>query len=150
MRRSIFVAAVAGVVMAWAPAVGAATETETTHLKNETETFTEDTVCLGEATITITYNAVFHTTENKNGSVMTGTITGKFEADPTAAGEPNYKGRFTQTFREIVNKKGETAGFTFSVRGKATDGSGRIRIHQVAHITTNKNGTSVEFEKTKC
>ena len=150
MRRSILLAALAGVLMAVAPSAGAETETSTEHLKNETETFTEDTVCLGEATITITYNAVFHTTENKNGSVMTGSINGKFEADPTAAGEPTYKGRFSQTFREIVTKNGETSGFTFSVRGKATDGSGRLRIHQVAHITTNKNGTTVEFEKTKC
>ena len=150
MRKSILVAAMAGVLMAAIPAVGAQTETSTEHLKNETETFTDDLPCVGEATITITYNAVFHTTENKNGTHMTGTLTGKFEADPTAAGEPNYKGRFTQWFGENVNKQGETGTFTFSITGKATDGSGRIRFHQVAHLTTNKNGTTVEFDKTKC
>ena len=149
MRRRIGLLAV-GLVLLLFPSMGVAAETTTEHLKNETETFTDELPCVGEAVITITYNAVFHTTENRNGSHVTGTLTGKFEADPTAAGVPSYRGRFTQWFGENLNRRSQNATFTFSVTGRATDGSGRIRFHQVAHITTNKNGTTVEFDKTRC
>ena len=149
MRRAVGLLAVGAVVIALVgPASGAETTTE--HLKRETETFTDELPCVGQAVLTITYNAVFHTTENKNGEHMTGTLTGKFSADPVESGVPNYTGRFTQWFGSNVRDDGSTETFTFSVTGKASDGSGRIRFHQVAHATENKNGTIVEFDRTKC
>ena len=150
MRKAMALVAGAGLLLALSAPSGLATETTTEHQKRTTETFTEQLPCVGEAVITITYNAVFHTTENKNGSHVTGTLTGKFSADPVAEGIPNYVGRFTQWFGENLNKKTENATFTFSVTGRAVDRSGRIRFHQVAHITTNQNGTVVEFDKMSC
>lgn len=150
MRRALGLGAAALMVGALVGPPAAATETTTEHLKRVTETFTDVAPCVGEAVITITYNAVFHSTENANGEHFTGTLTGKFEADPLEAGLPNYTGRFTQWFGSNVRADGSTETFTFSVTGKASDGSGRIRFHQVAHLTTNKKGTIVEFDRTKC
>ena len=150
MRKVLATMAAAGLLLALSAPSGLATETTTEHQKRATETFTDVLPCVGEAEITITYNSVFHTTENKNGFHVTGTITGKFTADPLAAGVPNYVGRFTQWFGENVNRKSENGTFTFSITGRAVDGSDRIRFHEVAHITINKNGTSVEFDKASC
>ena len=58
--------------------------------------------------------------------------------------------RFTQWFGENVNRNSENGTFTFSITGRAVDGSDRIRFHEVAHVTINKKGTVVEFDKTSC
>ena len=150
MRKVLASMAAAGLLLALGAPSGLATETTTEHQKRTTETFTDELPCVGEAVITITYNAVFHTTENRNGSHVTGTLTGKFAADPTTAGVPNYVGRFTTWFGENVNRQAENGTFTFSITGRAVDRSDRIRFHAVAHITINKNGTIVEFDKTSC
>ena len=151
MKKALATTATAALLLVLSAVNGLATETVTEHQKRTTETFTDEFPCLGgEAVITITYNGVFHITENKNGQHVTGTTTGKFVADPVAEGVPNYTGRFTQWFGENLNKRTQNGTFTFSVTGRAVDGSGRVRFHVVAHITTNRNGTIVEFEKASC
>ena len=148
MRRILYCFAAGAVALALAvPA--SATETVTEHEKRATETFVDELPCVGEATITITFNAVFHLTENSKGFHVTFTSAGKFVADPTDPTLPTYRGRFTQWFGEHSTEKVEGGTFTFSVTGKGDDGS-RIRFHEVAHFTVNKNGLIVEFEKPKC
>ncbi|MDQ4145458.1 MAG: hypothetical protein M3198_17295 [Actinomycetota bacterium] len=149
-RRITAVAAAAGLLMTVGGSPGLATETTTEIIKRATETFNDDLGCLGPASITITYRGVFHETENKRGDHYTGTLTGKFTADPEGAGLPDYAGRFTTRFGGNFREDGRTETFMLSITGRATDGSGRMRFHQLVHVTKNRNGTSVEFEKTKC
>ena len=150
MRRTKVVAVVAGVLLTVTSSPGLATETTTEHIRRATETFTDELGCLGAATITITYRGVFHTTENDRGEHYSGTLTGTFKADPVTEGLSNYTGRFTSRFGGSLRENGSTETFMLSIRGRAVDGSGRMRFHQIAHITTNKKGTVVEFDKTKC
>src|SRR5215207_6122662 len=65
-------------------ATGAGAVTETQHVHGVTETFQEVNPCTGDpATITITYNGVFHITTAPNGSEhVTGTQTGTFTIVP--------------------------------------------------------------------
>ena len=131
-----------------APAVGATTETE--RVKNETETFIDRIPCLeGRARITITYNGVFHFTENRNGSHFTGTLTGTVVANPLTPGVPTYRGHFTQWFGDNSNPRTSNGCFTFNVNLKASDGS-RIKFHQNAHFIENRNGVVVGFDKIRC
>ncbi len=149
MKRIVYsLVAGAGALALMVPAAFG-TETVTEHEKRATETFVDELPCVGEATITITYNSIFHSTENKKGHHVTFTITGKFVADPTDPTLPSYRGRFTQWFGERSTEKVEGGTFTFSVTGKGDDGS-RLRFHEVAHFTVNENGLIVEFDKTKC
>ena len=130
------------------PAAGAVTETE--HFKNATETFIDRIPCVGgRAEITITYNGVFHSTETRNGSHFTGTLTGRVVANPLRAGLPTYRGRFTQWFGDNSNPKTSNGCFTFNVRLRASDGS-RVKFHQNAHFVENINGLAVGFDKFRC
>lgn len=129
-------------------ALGAATETE--HLKNQTETMIDILPCVGgRAEITITYNAVFHTTETSNGIHSTGTIAGTVVADPLRAGVPTYRGHFTQWFGENVNRNASNACFTFNVSLRANDGS-TVRFHENAHFIANNSGVELFFDKMHC
>ena len=150
MKRVLLSGAVFALVAALSgPALAATTVTE--HEKRATETFVDELPCVGEAEITITYNAVFHMTENSRSFHTTATLAGRFVADPLDASLPTYRGRFTQRFGENgrISEPHENGTFTFSVTGRAADGS-RIRFHEVAHFTVNDNGLIVEFVKTRC
>ena len=152
MRRKLFALAVSvPLLVRMVPMQAhAAATTETETLKNVTETFVDSVPCLsGRARITITYNAVFHFTETRNGAHFTGTITGTFVADPLTAGVPTYRGHFTQWFGDNQNRNTQNGCFTFNVIGKADDGS-KIKAHENAHFTRNRNGVTVEFDKFRC
>jgi hypothetical protein len=121
-------------------------ETFTVTVKDVTETFPEVNPCTGvPGTVTITYNAVFHFTETKNGVHLTGTTTGVFH--------------FAQWFGENYNPNIDNATFTFNVVGKGSDGS-RLNFHVVSHVTAETidfttdpptfEGVRVEFERARC
>jgi hypothetical protein len=135
-------------------------ETFTVTVKDVTETFPEVNPCTGvPGTVTITYNAVFHFTETKNGVHLTGTTTGVFTFVPDDPAEPTYTGHFAQWFGENYNPNIDNATFTFNVVGKGSDGS-RLNFHVVSHVTAETidfttdpptfEGVRVEFERARC
>jgi hypothetical protein len=118
--------------------------TETIHETFDTTVF--DTACTGAVVpIHITGRSVFHITEFADGRYhLTGTEVGRFTT--TDAGI-TYTGRFTTWFGENSNTKSFNGTFTFSARGKGSDGS-RIRLKGVAHVTVNARGdVTSEFER---
>lgn len=159
LRRSVLVACAVALLILPGSSAFAQAQTFTETLKDQTETFIDELPCVGQAEITITYNAVFHFTETANGTHMTGTLTGTFVADPLDPSLPTYTGRFTSWFGENHNPNMANATATFSVRGRAEDGS-RLNFHVVAHITAETidfstdpptvTGLRVEFEKPRC
>jgi hypothetical protein len=159
LRRSVLVACALALLILPASSAFAQAETFTETVKDETETFIDEFPCVGPAEITITYNGVFHFTENANGVHFTGTTTGTVVADPLDPSLPTYTGRFTQWFGENHNPNMANATFTFSVRARAEDGS-TVNFHVVAHVTAETVDTStdpptvtglrVRFEKPRC
>jgi hypothetical protein len=135
--------------------------TFTDVIKGETETFTDVVPCresLGAYDITITQNGVFHVTAagiNEETEELiapyhvTGTFTGTFAAVPSDGTGPTFTGRFTQWFGENANLNSHNGTFTFSVRGRGSDGS-VIRFNVVAHFSVSATGVTVEFEKPRC
>ena len=131
---------------AWAN--GATTFTQ--HQHHAVQSFTDVVPCKGRAHITITYNAVFHGTINKNGSWFTGTMTGTFRATTLAAPSVTYTGHFTQWFGDENNRQNEVEHSTFNVHGTGSDGS-RVDFHENDHVTVNANGTvTVSFDHVIC
>jgi hypothetical protein len=159
LRRSVLVACASALLILPGSSAFAQAQTVTETVKNQTETFIDELPCVGQAEITITYNGVFHITETANGTHVTGTLTGTFVADPLDPSLPTYTGRFTQWFGENHNPNMANATFTFSVRGRAEDGS-TVNFHVVAHVTAETVDTStdpptvtglrVRFEKPRC
>jgi hypothetical protein len=160
LRRSVLVACASALLILPGSSAFAQAQTVTETVKNQTETFIDELPCVGQAEITITYNGVFHITETANGTHVTGTLTGTFVADPLDPSLPTYTGRFTQWFGGNDNANMDNMTVTFSVRGRAEDGS-RVNFHVVAHVTagtidfstdppTVVTGVRVEFEKARC
>jgi hypothetical protein len=133
--------------------------TFTDTIKNETETFTDVVPCredLGLYEITTVANGVFHVTaagfEGEDPIApyhLTGTFTGRFSAVPADGTGPTFSGRFTQWFGENANVNSHNGTFTFSVRGRGSDGS-VIRFNIVAHFSVSASGVTVEFERPRC
>jgi hypothetical protein len=160
MRRVIAVAAAAAILLVLTAGAAEATPvTLTFHEKNATERFVDLLPCVDggvQAHITITYNGVFHVTaagiEDDNFIPpyhVTSTITGTFVADPIPAGLATYRGHFTQWFGENSNRRNVTATFTFTVVGRASDGS-VVKFHETAHFSATPAGATVEFDKMRC
>jgi hypothetical protein len=151
--------AVAG-LMAIGSAQGASAPVTFTDTFSKTETFTDVVPCqesLGPYDITAKERGVFHVTaagiEGEDNFIppyhVTGTVTGSFVAVPSDGTGPTFTGRFTQWFGENSNLKNGNGTFTFSVRGRSSDGS-RILFHVVAHFSVSASGVEVEFEKPSC
>jgi hypothetical protein len=162
MRRSFLVLllVIMSAVAVTAAQASSPPVTFTDVIKGETETFTDVVPCresLGAYDITITQNGVFHVTaagftEDEELIApyhVTGTFTGTFVAVPSDGTGPTFRGRFTQWFGENSNLKTHNGTFTFSVRGRGSDGS-VIRFHVVAHFSVSATGVTVEFEKPRC
>lgn len=146
MRKRFALLAACALLVAAPPAL-ADTEVFTQTLKDQTETFRDVLPCVGKATITITYNAVFHATQLDDGTYhLTGTLTGTFTAETKQA---TYSGHFTQWFGENSNRKSFNGTFTFHVSGSGTDGS-TINFQETAHFSVSASGATVEFDKARC
>jgi hypothetical protein len=141
-------AAASGVV--GAPAWAHAT-TKTFHIHNGTQTFVDRVPCIGgKATITLTFNAVFHQTRIAAHLFhVTETMTGTFVAVPLHPSRPTFTGHFTQWHGFNSNRQSLTGTFTFSVHGVGSDGS-TVNFHEVAHFTMTKSGVTVKFDKATC
>ncbi len=130
--------------------VVAATQTETVHQHQETESFT-DTICAGGPLydITTTYNGVFHTTVTDSGFHVTFTQTGKFTAvDPVT--DEVIQGHFTIWGGFNENPGGAVNGtFTFNAHGRGDMGT-RVNAHVVEHINATPDGTVNEFFRAHC
>jgi hypothetical protein len=143
----------AGLLLVGTPAFAEPPTTETTTVKNGSETFVDVVpTCEGGGPayqISLTYNAVEHTTTFADGrSHETFTETGNFVATPLDDSTlPSYTGKFTIWGGFNANGKVVNGTFTFNVRGTGSDGS-TINTHQVDHFNTTPNGA--EFFFTHC
>jgi hypothetical protein len=161
VRRTLILVGLAATALALSAVSQAAPPvTFTDVVKNEIDTFTDVVPCreeLGAYDITIAQNGVFHVTaagfDDQDEPIapyhLTGTFTGRFEAVPSDGTGPNFSGRFTQWFGENQSSKIHNGTFTFSVRGRGSDGS-TIRFNLVAHFSVSATGVTVEFEKPRC
>jgi hypothetical protein len=163
IRVSFLIVAVlsAAALPATAGAHGGKAETFTATFKDEPITFMDVNPCSGApGTVTATESGVFHVTMHPDGHFhLTGTFTAPFVFTPDDPSEPSFTGRYTTWFGENHNTNRANATFTFSVRGKGSDGS-RLVFTAVAHITAATIDFStdpptltdvvVEFEKARC
>jgi hypothetical protein len=130
------------------PAAARATSyTQTVH--DVTDVLVGMTIpCTGApATITITYNGVFHINSLPGGEFWTTfTQTGTFTAVPLDSTQPTLTGRFTVWGNFNLNERNQNSTFTFTVR--ASDGT---VFHETAHFTMNANGEiTTSFDKPTC
>jgi hypothetical protein len=138
------------------PVGTAAADTVTEH--NVTETMHDVLPCVGDATITVTYNAVEHVNQAANGSVHgTATNTGTFSAVLDAGGTST--GRFTvwDGFNHSADGSQVTFTETFSGTVKSGVGAG-TNWNSVSHFTgaLDADGdpipdlVKVAFDKFRC
>jgi hypothetical protein len=155
MRRLIL-AILSIFAMLLVPTAAASAETVTAH--NETETMHDVVPCVGEVTITITYNAVEHFSVGANGSVHgTFTQTGTFVAVLDAGGTSS--GRFTiwGGFNGIPGGSNGATTFTFSGTVKSGVGAGTTWsevMHATAPLDADGNPildlAKVAFDNSRC
>lgn len=131
------------------PAAAATAVTQTVH--NFTQTFVEENPCTGDlATVTTTYNGVFHmSTDDAGGVHVTGTLTGTFELVPLDTSLPSYTGRFTQWFGGNVSANGEGFWVTFRINGTGSDGS-VLMLNAVQQLHVSNGELHVDFLKLNC
>jgi hypothetical protein len=141
---------VAGVLGGAGPASAAATP-ETDHVHAGTETIHDILPCVGPATITITYNAVEHTTTTSTGFHETDTMTGTFTAVLDAGGTSAGKFTIWDGFNTANGVTGET---TFTFNGHVSEGIGAgTNWNFVAHLTGPLDPSQlpiVAFERDRC
>ncbi|MFL5804181.1 MAG: hypothetical protein ACJ8CR_20845 [Roseiflexaceae bacterium] len=138
-----------------ARAGGAGAVSYTQTFKNVTETFHDVNPCSGApATITITYNGVFHVTEltSRQGAGTfwaTGTQTGNFTLVPDDPAQPTYTGHFMIWFGDNNNLQNGSETSTFTLHGTDSDSS-TLRFHDTAHMSVSASGVSIMFDKPSC
>jgi VCBS repeat-containing protein len=115
------------------PVGTAAADTVTEH--NVTETMHDVLPCVGDATITVTYNEVDHFSQAANGSVHgTSTQTGTFSAVLDAGGTST--GRFTVWDGFNSSADGSQHTFTLTLSGTVKSGVGAgTNWNEVTHFT---------------
>jgi hypothetical protein len=151
-RRIGLVACLAGLLLAMVAttaSAGADTFTETVH--GVTETFADVNPCTGDpGQLTVTYNAVFHITEDPNGgSHVTGTTTGTFVFVPEDSSLPTITGRFTDWFGGNITANNEGFWETFQIKGTGSDGS-KIALNAVVQFHFSNGEIRMEFERFNC
>jgi hypothetical protein len=132
MRKLVLVLLSAAALLVL-PASAAVADTVTEH--NVTEVIHDAVPCVGDATITITYNAVEHFSVAANGSLHgTFTQTGTFAAVLDAGGTSS--GRFTMWggFSSSADGSQGTTTFTFNGTVKSGVGAG-TSWHENMHFT---------------
>jgi len=138
---------------AFAEGAGAISYTQT--FKNVTEVFYDVNPCSGApATITITYNGVFHVTQLTSGQGAgtfwaTGTQTGNFTLVPDDPAQPTYTGHFAAWFGDNDNLHNGTETSTFNVHGTGSDGS-TLSFRATEHMSVSASGITLAFDKLAC
>jgi hypothetical protein len=130
-----------------APALAA-----TTTQHHATQTFHDAVPCVGEATITIVFNAVQHQSTNPGGGFHeTDTMTGTFSAVLDAGGTSSGKFTMWDGFNTADGVTGE-GSFTFN--GHVSDGVGAgTSWHENAHFVGPVDPTAIPklaFDKFRC
>jgi hypothetical protein len=158
LRLVLASVAVIAVLLVAAPnarAAGAGAVSYTQTFKNVTETSHDVNPCSGApATVTITYNGVFHVTVLTSGPDagtfwVTGTQTGNFVLVPDDTTQPTYTGHFTVRVGENENLHNGAATVTFNVRGTGSDGS-TLSFHETEHVSVSASGVFIAFGKLAC
>jgi hypothetical protein len=150
VRRLLVGLMAASLLLVGAPALAQPPVTETTVLKNLVETFVDVVpTCEGGGplyTITTTSNFIEHTTTFDDGRIhATFTQTGTFVAVPLEDPSlPSYTGKFTIWGGFNQNNQSANGTFTFSARGKGSDGS-RFTFHTTEHFNQRPDGTVNDF-----
>jgi hypothetical protein len=75
----------------------AATDTTTQHYKGVAVKFQNSNPCYGPAMVEVTYDGVFHTTKNKNGTHVQYSVHGDYSVDPLTSPGTEYTGRFNES-----------------------------------------------------
>ena len=148
MKRLVISLAVLVLTLALASPTAAHATSYTQTFHDATDTFVDVIPCTGApATITVTYNGVFHINSLPGGEFwMTFTQTGTVSAVPLDATQPTLTGRFTIWGNFNLNERNQNTTFTFTVR--LSDGS---VFHDTAHFTMNANGEiTTSFENPSC
>ena len=147
-RKLIAAFVLLGLLLVGAPSVFADTST----VKNGSQTFVDVIPCgaPGNYLITLTFNAVEHTSAAANGSEHeTFTMTGTFTAVPVSGAGPSYTGHFTTWDGDNGNAKNVTFTVTVTIHAIGSDGS-RLTFHDTVHLNTSASGLLVVFEKPHC
>lgn len=129
---------------------GAVSFTETEH--NAVDQFQDVVPCqedLGTFDITITYNAVFHTTIGPKSAHFTFTQTGTFVAVSTDPDGPTFTGHFTMWGGFNENNRNAGGTFTFSLHGTSSDGT-TVKFNGVEHFSVSATGVLNEFIIENC
>jgi len=154
--RKLALAFLSALALLMLPAATASADTITAH--NQTEVIHDVLPCVGDATITITYNAVEHFNQAANGSLhgtftQTGTFSAVLDAGGTSAGRFTIWGGFSAN---PATGQGTTT-FTFSGTIKSGTGAG-TSWHEVMHYTgsfdadgnPDFNVVKVAFDRFRC
>ena len=119
---------------------------------NATDTFHDEVPCVGPATITITYNAVEHTTTTATGFHETSTQTGTFSA-VLDDGSGTATGKFTM-WDGFNSPDGVNGEGTFNFSGHVSTGPGAgTNWHDTAHFTgplAEGSTPKVAFDRFRC
>jgi hypothetical protein len=151
LRRLIPLIAVTGLLLLTAAPASAAASATTETVHGVTDTFPTVNPCTGDpGIVTLTYNAVFHTsTDATGGTHLTGTMTGTFAFVPDDATQPSYTGRFTNWFGGNIGANGEGFWSTFSLTGYGSDGS-VIHFNGVMQFHLSNGEVHVDFTLGNC
>jgi hypothetical protein len=144
-----FIALIATGILA-AAAIAAPPVTETTNVKNQTETFLDVIPnCENEDPymITLTSNLVEHVTAFEDGREHgTFTQTGTFVAKALEPGGLDASGKVTIWGGFNDNGKTVNGTFTFNLTGSYSDGT-KIDFHAVDHFNARPDGTENFFSR---
>jgi len=158
MRRSGFplVAVITLSVLGAPVALAAAPTTDTTIVKDATDSFAATNPCTDPATpgvVTITYNGVFHITDFGGGIFqVTGTQTGTLVFVPDDPSGITYTGHFAAWFGTQSNPPALqfAATDTFAVHVTGSDGS-KLTLLLLNHVTRTPAGDiASEFHIVGC
>lgn len=158
MTSAVGSLALLGVVFGAAPSAfadgaGAVNYTQTFH--NATQSFPAGNPCTGDpATISMTYNGVFHVTELTSGQGAgtmwaTGTQAGDIVIAPIDPALPTYTGHFAAWFGDNNNLQNGAETSTLEVHATGSDGS-TLKFHDVEHVSVSATDVTLSFDKPVC
>ena len=122
----------------------AAADTFTLHFINVPETVQITNPCFGPATGTITYDGVFHVTENANGYHAHFNIHGSSVTTPANLNIPPFSGDFAESQVLNLNAQNEVSSFVVTQR---THG---MKFHITFHFTLNADGGTLTVFNVAC
>ena len=123
-----------------------ATVTTTLHYEGVSVQFQNSNPCYGAASVKVTYDGVFHTTKNKNGTHVGYSVHGEYTADPFAPNFPTYSGRFNESRSYQIDSN----GLFLSKRFVTTVVSDGMLFHITFHQRLNPLGGSLTVENFSC